>query len=101
MCLYFIGGVIKHAKAIHAFTNPSTNSYKRLVPGSEAPVSLAYSARNRSAPCRFPYRDGTKGKRVEFPLPPPSPNYYLPPSASPTAGFSSHQTKTHKKEPTR
>jgi glutamine synthetase len=69
MCLYFIGGVIKHAKALNAFTNPTTNSYKRLVPGYEAPVLLAYSARNRSASCRIPYGSGAKAKRVEVPLP--------------------------------
>ena len=95
MCLYFIGGVIKHAKALNAFTNPTTNSYKRLVPGFEAPVLLAYSSRNRSASCRIPYGAGAKAKRVEFRYPDAMANPYLCYSALLMAGLDGIQNKIH------
>ena len=93
--LYYIGGIIKHAKALNGITNPSTNSYKRLVPHFEAPVLLAYSARNRSASIRIPFVANPKGRRIEVRFPDPMANPYLAFSAMMMAGLDGIQNKIH------
>lgn len=93
--LYYIGGIIKHARSLNAFTNPATNSYKRLVPGFEAPVMLAYSARNRSASIRIPYVASPKAKRIETRFPDPCANPYLAFAALLMAGLDGVKNKIH------
>ena len=93
--LYYIGGIIKHARALNAITNPGTNSYKRLVPGFEAPVKLAYSAKNRSASVRIPYVASDKARRIEVRFPDPIANPYLAFTAMMMAGLDGVQNKIH------
>jgi len=95
LALYYIGGIIKHARALNAITNPATNSYKRLVPGFEAPVMLAYSANNRSASIRIPHTPSPKGRRIEVRFPDPCANSYLAFSAMMLAGLDGIQNKIH------
>ena len=93
--LYYIGGIIKHARALNAITNPGTNSYKRLVPATSAPTMLAYSARNRSASIRIPYVANPKGRRIESRFPDPLANPYMCFAALMMAGLDGIQNKIH------
>ncbi|MEX2650705.1 MAG: type I glutamate--ammonia ligase [Alphaproteobacteria bacterium] len=97
--LHYIAGIIKHARALNAFTNPTTNSFKRLVPGYEAPVFLAYAARNRSASCRIPHADTPRGQRVEVRFPDPAANPYLAFAAMLMAGLDGIENKLDPGEP--
>lgn len=97
--LHYIGGIIKHAKSLNAITNPGTNSYKRLVPGFEAPINLAYSSRNRSAACRIPYVTNPKARRVEVRFPDATCNPYFAFTAMMMAGLDGVQNKIHPGDP--
>ncbi|MDR1529149.1 MAG: type I glutamate--ammonia ligase [Burkholderiales bacterium] len=99
IALYYIGGIIKHARALNAITNPTINSYRRLVPGFEAPVKLAYSSRNRSASIRIPYVASPKGRRIEARFPDPTANSYLAFAALLMAGLDGVQNKIHPGDP--